>query len=156
MGIRMTTPEIVIDRFVTSCYDILYEETVRFLSLVGETSINRIRDRSGEESWYDQTGNLRSSVGYAVIEHGRKLIESAFKVVKQGTAGANMGRKLISKLASRYAHTVALVLVAGMEYAEAVEARDNKDVLASAILKAQADVDRQMSKVFEVAFDHAV
>lgn len=125
---------------------ILQEEIYRALSYLGEQCIARIRDRSGEASWYDQTGNLRSSIGYAIYGEGRKIIESAFAVVKNGSLGASEGKRMIDELASKYAETFALVVVAGMEYADAVEARDNKDVLASTELLAKAKVQEYLDR----------
>ena len=70
MGIRMTTK-------LSEVHDMLMREaerverlTIRALSKLGEQCVTKIRDRAGDKSWYDQTGNLRSSVGY-VIAHNR-------------------------------------------------------------------------------------
>lgn len=130
---------------------IFQEEIFRTLAYLGEQSIARIRDRAGEDSWFDQTGNLRSSIGYAIYGEGRKIIESTFAVVKNGTQGAAEGKRMIDELASKYAETFALVVVAGMEYADAVEARDNKDVLASTELWAKAKVQEYLDRAKEKA-----
>lgn len=130
---------------------ILQEEITRALSYLGEQCIIRIRDRSGKESWFDQTGNLRSSIGYAVFEQGHKIIESAFNVVKNGSKGTASGKKLIDDLASKYSETYALVVVAGMEYADNVEAMENKDVLASSELWAKQEVQRYIDRAKERA-----
>lgn len=123
---------------------ILKEEIFRALSYLGEKCIIRIRDRTGEESWFDQTGNLRSSIGYAIYGEGRKIIESTFAVVKNGSKGASEGKRMIDELASKYAETFALVVVAGMEYADFVEAMENKDVLATTELWAKAEVQKYL------------
>lgn len=119
---------------------ILQKEILRALAYLGEQCIIKVRDRSGEDSWFDQTGNLRSSIGYAVYGHGRKVIESAFDIVKDGSQGSVEGKKMIDELASKYAETFALVVVAGMDYADMVEAMENKDVLASAELWAKREI----------------
>ncbi len=123
---------------------ILHEEIFRALSYLGEQCITRIRDRSEEDSWFDQTGNLRSSIGYAIYGDGRKIIESAFAIVKNGSQGQSEGKRMIDELASKYAETFALVVVAGMNYADAVEARNGKDVLASTELWAKAEVQKYL------------
>lgn len=130
---------------------ILADEIIRAFSYLGEQCNKRVRDRSGKESWYDQTGNLRSSIGYAIYDHGHKAIESAFEQVGEGTQGAAEGRKAIDELASKYAQTYALVVVAGMSYAEYVEAKENKDVLASTELWARTKIDGYMQKAIERA-----
>lgn len=134
------------NRLMEAIPGILQEEMFRALSYLGEQSIKRIRDRGPEESWFDQTGNLRSSIGYAVYGEGRKIIESAFEVVKDGNEGPSEGKRMIDELASKYAETFALVVVAGMEYADAVEARENKDVLASTELWAKAKVQEYIDR----------
>ena len=99
----------------------------------------------------DQTGNLRSSIGYAIYEQGRKEIESAFRIVKNGREGSTEGQKMIDELAGMYSNTYALVVVAAMNYAEYVEARDNKDVLASAELFARKEVTKYLKKALKRA-----
>ena len=130
---------------------IVSEEYLRALAYLGEKSIVRIRDRSKEESWIDHTGNLRSSIGYAIYHHGKKQIASTFEVVLNGNDGAKEGQKYVDRLASQYAQTYALVVVAGMNYAEYVEAIEGKDVLASTELWAKAKVSEYMSKAKERA-----
>ncbi len=122
------------------------EELSATFKYLGEECVAQIRDRSQDESWYDQTGNLRSSIGYGVYAHGRAEIESTFQIVKQGSDGPSAGRELLDTLAKQYADTYALVVVAGMNYADEVEARDNKDVLASAELSARAKIDGRLQK----------
>lgn len=152
MGIKFTTPQEAIDDLMNVIPAIIESEIIRAFSYLGEQCIKRIRDRGPKESWFDQTGNLRSSIGYAVYDYGKKAIESTFEVVKNGSQGASVGRKVIDDLASKYAETYALVVVAGMDYAEAVEARDNKDVLASTELWAKQEIQKYLNKALERAY----
>lgn len=137
---------------MTRAAEILAEEIIRAFSYLGEQCVRRIRDRSAQESWFDQTGNLRSSIGYAVYERGKVVIESAFETVKSGSQGSNEGRKAIEVLASKYAQTYALVVVAGMSYAEYVEAKESKDVLASTELWARSKIDEYLNKAKDRAY----
>lgn len=130
---------------------ILQEEIFRALAYLGEQCIVKIRDRGPKESWFDQTGNLRSSIGYAIYGEGRKVIESAFDVVKNGSQGAVEGKRIIDELATKYAETFALVVVAGMDYADAVEARDGKDVLATTEIWAKREVQKYLDRAKERA-----
>ena len=116
------------------------------LSKLGEECVVKIRDRSKEESWIDHTGNLRSSVGYAIYDYGVKQIESAFEVVLNGTNGVSEGQKMISQLGREYSQVFALVVVAGMNYASHVESLESKDVLASAELWAKETVNTRLEK----------
>jgi hypothetical protein len=99
------------------------------------------------KSWYDQTGNLRSSVGY-VIAHNKNIIQySTFNQVMQGSEGVKTGKDLAEELAKRYSNNYVLIVVAGMNYAEFVEAMDNKDVLASTELWAREQVPLMLEKL---------
>lgn len=121
--------------------------TIRALSKLGEQCVTKIRDRAGDKSWYDQTGNLRSSVGY-VIAHNKNIIQySAFNQVNQGSEGVKTGKDLAKELAKRYSNNYVLIVVAGMNYAEFVEAMDNKDVLASTELWAREQVPLMLEKL---------
>lgn len=147
MGIRMTTK-------LSEVHDMLMREaervdrlTIRALCELGEECVGRVRDRAGDKSWYDQSGNLRSSVGY-VIAHNKNIIQySAFNQVKQGSEGVKTGKDLAEKLAKRYSNNYVLIVVAGMNYAEFVEAMDNKDVLASTKLWVKEQVPLMLEKL---------
>jgi hypothetical protein len=147
MGIRMTTK-------LSEVHDMLMREaerveclTIRALSKLGEQCVTKIRDRAGDKSWYDQTGNLRSSVGY-VIAHNKNIIQySTFNQVNQGSEGVKTGKDLAKELAKRYSNNYVLIVVAGMNYAEFVEAMDNKDVLASTELWAREQVPLMLEKL---------
>lgn len=145
-SIRMVTPVKSVDALFREAAKILYSKILYNLSYLGEDCVKRIRDRSGDESWFDQTGNLRSSIGYAIFSYGKKQIGSAFETVKEGMKGTSQGKKMIKDLAKLYSDTYALVVVAAMEYAECVEAMESKDVLASTEIYAKGKVNRILQK----------
>lgn len=152
MGIKVDKRMVdAVCRYLDKCAKIVHDEIMNTLSYLGETCIIKIRDRSGADSWFDQTGNLRSSIGYAVYNNGVSVIESAFRQVLDGQEGVEAGRKMINELASKYATTYALVVVAGMNYADKVEAMDNKDVLASTELWARKTIDSYLERAKEKA-----
>lgn len=151
MGIDCTTPEEAFKRMMLVIPQVIHNEIIRAFAYLGEECIIKIRDRAGEDSWFDQTGNLRSSIGYAIYAEGRKVIESAFQQVGNGTQGASAGRKLIDELADKYSETYALVIVAGMDYAEYVEAMDGKDVLATTELWAKQKINDSLAKALDRA-----
>ena len=145
MGIELSRKAYTMAiRYLDTFVRVVGEEINNALAFLGEKCVIKVRDRTGEDSWFDQTGNLRSSIGYAVYNDGRKVIESTFQQVLNGSEGTVEGRKLIDELAKKYSETYALVLVAGMNYAADVEAMENKDVLASTELWARSKVDRHL------------
>lgn len=147
MGIRMTTKLSEVNDMLMREAERVERLTIRALSKLGEQCVTKIRDRAGDKSWYDQTGNLRSSVGY-VIAHNKNIIQySSFNQVKQGSEGVKTGKDLAEELAKKYSNNYVLIVVAGMNYAEFVEAMDNKDVLASTELWAREQVPLMLEKL---------
>ena len=149
--IRLVTSQKAIDELFAKAAKIIFDRVQYNLNYLGMLCIKRIRDRSGDESWYDQTGNLRSSIGYAIYSYGRKQIESTFDSVLGSSEGSEKGRKMVKDLASKYSDTYALVVVAAMEYADYVEAIDSKDVLASTEIYAKSEVNRYLEKAIKEA-----
>lgn len=144
MGVKSSFSQVAIVAYYDNVARIISEETLRVLSYLGEKCVSRIRDRSAAESWIDHTGNLRSSIGYAVSDKGRIAIESQFAKVLNGVEGSTEGKKLVENLVTQYTRTYALIVVAGMSYAENVEAIETKDVLASTELWADAQIDKYL------------
>ena len=147
MGIRMATKLDEIHNTLMREAQRVERLTIRALSYLGEQCVIRVRDRGGDKSWYDQSGNLRSSVGYVIAHNGSIIQYSDFNQVKKGSQGVKVGKDLAEELARRYSNDYALVIVAGMNYAEYVEAMDNKDVLASTELWAIDQVPKMLEKL---------
>lgn len=121
--------------------------TIRALSYLGEMCVIEAKDRPQESSWFDQSGNLRSSIGYIIVHNGKTIKYSEFNQVKQGSDGIKEGKELATELAKQYTSGYALIVVAGMNYAELVEAMDSKVVLASAELFARNELPNMMAKL---------
>ena len=71
----------------------------RVLMRVGEECVNYARVNGG---YLDQTGNLRSSIGYVVMDNGKIISQSGFKKVKEGTFGATSGREFLQEILSKH------------------------------------------------------
>ena len=94
------------------------------LSYIGIESVKYAKKYHGYE---DQTKNLTSSIGYAVIVDGK--IEKSITMAEEGAS-------LVDELARRYSEGMVLVVVAGMEYAAAVESK-GYDVISGSSYEAQ-------------------
>lgn len=147
MGIKMKTPIGEINKSLLDIALKAEQLTIRMLSNLGEMCVNEARDRSPEASWMDQTGNLRSSIGYVVVVNGSIVQMSSFNQVKQGSEGIKSGKSLAIELARKFSSGYALIVVAGMNYAEKVEAMHNKVVLASSELLARREIPKMMEKL---------
>lgn len=140
----------VLSRFDSACRDI-DSAIIGEYEWAGKYVTRKIR--SGEMSdWRDVSGNLRSSVGYAVCKKGRIVKKSDFETVLNGSDGAAKGIKMIEELASEYSqYEYSLFIVAGEEYAVYVEAVDGKVVLASGQLYVEKNfVATLQRKIMEV------
>lgn len=153
MGIKRTQSSVSLTKYFLKSQSIIATEIKKTLSRLGEKCNKRIRDRAAKDSWKDQTGNLRSSIGYAIYSYGKVEIESAFNVVKDGTEGHQTGLKMVEELARQFADTYALVVLAGMDYASDVEEIETKDVLASTELWAKSVISSEMEKAKEKAMN---
>ncbi len=114
---------------------------------VGEACIKEARERG---SYTDQTGNLRSSIGYVVLKNGTIFnsggFDANFNSGTEGEEGAEQGESFISELIDKYRKGIVLIVVAGMEYAAYVEAM-NYNVLTSAELLARRMVPQILTRL---------
>lgn len=130
---------------------------------VGEQFITDARENG---TYKDRTGNLRSSVGYVVLKNGqqwqgggfintgaifkgngevRKKYHSKYGE-KAVSDGANQGREYIKTIAAKYPTGYVLIVVAGMDYAAAVESK-GQDVLSGSAPQAVAALRKTLERV---------
>ncbi|EIJ37771.1 hypothetical protein JoomaDRAFT_0737 [Galbibacter orientalis DSM 19592] len=94
----------------------------------------------------DQTGNLRSSIGYMVIKDGQILGERFETYDGKGEEGVKKAKEFAERLASENPRGLMLIGVAGMEYAAAVEAK-NFDVITGAGTETEQLLKQLLSKI---------
>ena len=97
-------------------------------------------------TYRDQTGNLSSSIGYAVSIDGQVVQCSSFQVVLNGSEGAKDGLEYVQDVISKYPQGIVLVIVAGKNYAVYVSDK-GYDVLDSAETLAETLVPRMMKQL---------
>lgn len=112
------------------------------------------------DTYKDRTGNLRNSIGFVIVYNGLILQENFEKVTDGDGSGAQtvdgqvaektdplaVARELAETEAENYTKGYALIVVAGMNYAAAVEA-NNYDVLTSAELYAKDKAPEILKKL---------
>lgn len=111
------------------------------LSRIGEQLVNYARSIPADAGYTDRTGNLRSSTGYVVIANG-SIVKSDFA----GGGGVSVGEAYATEIAQNHKDGYALIVVAGMEYALAVESR-GKDVLTTTEYLAFDTMPAQVKKL---------
>jgi len=119
------------------------KELLNVFCYVGETCIKEARE-SG--AYQDQTGNLRSSIGYVVLRDGVAYQSSNFDQVKGGSDGAKEGEAFLNSIIQGYRQGLVLIVVAGMNYAAYVDAL-GLNVLTSAELIAEQLVPQMLKKL---------
>lgn len=128
----MTTPIQVIEEQITTAVENRLRVIADALCRVGEQCITEARE-SGD--YTDRTGNLRSSIGYAVLLDGKVIRQGQVEKTKQGDKGLSEGLAYLKeRIAKARKKGAVLIITAGMNYADYVET--NNIVLSSAELKA--------------------
>lgn len=125
------------------------EKILTLLKATGETFVKYARE---VHTYEDQTGNLRSSIGYVIVEDGATIFED-FKESDKGTEkvkGIAKGGQLAEAIALSYSKGIVLIGVAGMQYAAAVEAK-GYDVVTGACQSAEAWMRKAIEETFKQA-----
>lgn len=132
--IRMSTSMVAFDEKIAKEINRAENEILKKLSFIGENAVN---DARGNGDYMDNTGNLRSSIGYTILKNGETVRTSSFDRVKQEASKAKIeSTKLLDELRTKFNTGFVLIVVAGMDYAVTVEAR-GRNVLSSSKLLAE-------------------
>ena len=110
------------------------------LAEVGEQFI---ADARSVNTYTDRSGNLRSSIGFTVLKDGEQVIQ-AFPGDK--AEGVAKGKKVAAEAASGFPRGIVLIVVAGMDYAAAVESRGD-DVITGSSYAAIAELKATMKRL---------
>lgn len=147
MPVKLTTPRSAFDMAIDEFTEQAENAIINILMYVGESCITEARDNG---SYMDQTGNLRSSIGYVVVNNGKIVGMKVGEQVKDGTEGKGKAESYMTRLASEYSTGICLIVVAGMNYAVYVEGR-GKNVLSSAELLAERMVPQMLEQLGFIA-----
>lgn len=156
--VYMTTTESEINAAIKRELERIDKAVVYNLQFVGEKCIIHARSLPSpnprnfpnfphipphQPNYIDWTANLRSSIGYLILRDGKVVTQGGFEAVGNGTEGAKEGRKYAKEIAARFPKGYALIVVAGMNYAQYVSDR-GYDVLDSAELLAEREVPKML------------
>ena len=93
---KMITPIKVIGDHIKASVEAKMKVIINTFCYVGEQCIVEARDNG---DYTDQTGNLRSSIGYAVLWNGKIIQKECADKVKNGDEGTSKGEKFLCKTA---------------------------------------------------------
>lgn len=153
MGIKPTFKTGDVRERFDAFLDAIQRKQIARLQRIGEKCLAYARE-SHPNDWQDQTGNLRSSVGYMVFVDGVAVHNSPFnqvsaRVTRDGVTynGGQQGENLCKRIGSE-THGIALVMVAGMDYAVHVESK-GRDVLTGAEHLAERELPKELAKLID-------
>jgi hypothetical protein len=109
------------------------------LSYIG---IESVKFAKKNHTYQDQSGSLTSSIGYAIIVDGS--IDKASMMAEESAT-------LVEELSKQYTKGMVLVVVAGMEYAAAVESK-GYDVITGSSMFANTELLPFMKERLGIAF----
>lgn len=103
-----------------------------------------VRNARLNDTYKDQTGNLRSSIGYVVLYNGQQIYEDFEN--KGGPAGVDTAKKIADEVKGKFPKGFVLIGVAGMEYAAAVEAK-GYDVITASSIEAETNLKVAIQRI---------
>lgn len=134
-----------LDRWMETFQENAEVAIVETLQRAGEMFVKLARE-SG--SYDNQTGNLRSSIGYVIAYNGKALKDN-FQSISGAQSGTAEARQLATKVAAQMKGFV-LIGVAGMQYAAAVESK-GFEVISSSSLQAEMFLKKSIQTILKRA-----
>ncbi len=153
MGIEAKFTRSDVKKAYDNFVDGIKRQQINRLQMLGEMCVNHARNVPMEQGFQDQTGNLRSSIGYMVFVDG-VAVHSMFEQRKEGAQGVKAGEALAQRVGERNPQGVCLVVTAGMNYALYVESKGH-DVITTAEHLAQRELPRMLEKLVSQIKDSA-
>lgn len=124
---------------------VVEKRQIERLQYLGELCATKAREIPKSIGFEDQTGNLRSSIGYMVFKDG-VAVHEGYNQVGTGSEGVMAGAELAKKVGSKYKNGISLVVTAGMNYALFVEAK-GRDVLSSSEMFARQELPKMLNEL---------
>lgn len=118
---------------------------IKLLHRMGQKGVDYARVNRG---YTIQTANLISSIGYIIQKDGVVIAET-FNYESKTAKGDNEGRKFAKSFGLSYPKGFVLIIVAGMDYAYAVEAR-GRDVLTGSSIFIKQKMPEMVARLNQV------
>jgi hypothetical protein len=149
ISIQSANFEKILSQDLIKGFEEIKEQVIATMCIIGEMVVRKAREVG---SYNDITGNLRSSIGYVVLDDGQEVgMFTPEQVLATATEGAGKARELLDSLRSRYPSGIVLIICAGMEYGQYVEAIHHRDVLTSGELEMERLSDKLITAIFSNA-----
>ncbi|MCK4447168.1 MAG: hypothetical protein KAW56_08800 [Candidatus Marinimicrobia bacterium] len=138
MGLIPGFSQADINRRINNWVVSIEQRIIWTLAMVGEKFVN---DARNTKTYQDQTGNLRSSIGYIIAKDGIIIQEN----VEGKAEGRAHAKEVAREVLRENPKGFILIVVAGMEYACAVESK-GYDVITGSIPAAKALLKKKIKE----------
>jgi len=120
MGLKANFSNSDLNNFHKKIEQQVFNKAVRGYRYLGEAFVSHAKNNVG---FKDQTGNLKSSIGYVLFVNGQVYKES-YTLHEKGHEGLKVGPEIAKEIASTLRNNnIVLVFTAGMNYALYVESK---------------------------------
>lgn len=146
MGVTPNFTKADVKKRIDAFLDVVERQQIKTLQQLGEMCLIEARNNKG---YMMQTGALLSSTGYQVFVDGVAIhsqFDAASGAESEAAARGIKTGQTIAEQIGKETKGVALVVVAGMNYATYVEAR-GKNVLTSAEHLAERELPKMLEKL---------
>lgn len=146
MGVTPNFTKADVKKRIDAFLDVVERQQIKTLQQLGEMCLIEARDNKG---YMMQTGALLSSTGYQVFVDGVAIhsqFDAASGAESEAAARGIKTGQTIAEQIGKETKGVALVVVAGMNYATYVEAR-GKNVLTSAEHLAERELPKMLEQL---------
>lgn len=144
MGLTPKFNDNDLKKLEKSILDDLMQRSIRAALYIGEQLVIHAKTNVG---FMDQSGNLRSSIGYVLFVDGQVKAENYVSFSNDNT-GIEKGKALAIDIASTIKSRIVLVVTAGMNYAHYVEAK-GYNVLTATEQEAKQTAKRLLTQLLK-------
>jgi len=151
MAIKANFTQADVRKHLEAFLKVIESRIIKRLQNLGEKCVTHARGLTPPSSYTDRSGNLKSSIGYAIFKDGSPIFEDYQPLEGvsiggkpfDGRKGVQSGKDLAYRIGSTHKDGFTLVVTAGMDYAVYVEST-GRDVLTSAEMLARQEFPKMM------------
>lgn len=113
-----------IDKLFEGVYAKVEDIQDAVIEAIKAACLDTVRNARGLDTYKDKTTLLRSSIGFVIYDHGKKVTDNfEARNGEKGSEGAAIGKKVAEQAAASWPNCIVAVVVAGADYALYVESK---------------------------------
>lgn len=113
-----------IDKLFEGVYAKVEDIQDAVIEAIKAACLDTVRNARGLNTYKDRSGLLRSSIGFVIYDHGKKVTDNfEARNGEKGSEGAALGKKVAEQAAASWPNCIVAVVVAGADYAIYVESK---------------------------------